>query len=286
MTCSSDYSPGRPIEERPLMVIKPESKWQMLNFAELWSYRELFIVLASRDIRVRYKQTVLGMLWAVLQPVTAMVVFTVVFGHLAKVPSDGYPYAVFVFAALLPWTFFANAVSSSSNSLIGSVNLINKVYFPRLIIPFSSLGAHLLDFVISFIILLCLMFFYDIRWTLNLLAVPFLLVAVMAVALGLGTILSALTVSYRDFRYVIPFMIQTGLFVTPVIYPVSLFPDKWEWVLYLNPMAGLIEGFRAAVFGGQFNGMAIGLSGLIALLLLIIGVVYFEKAERRFADVI
>lgn len=286
MVHSNHNSHEQLLEPGPVTVIEPRTRWRLLDFKELWAYRELFVVLALRDIKVRYKQTALGALWAILQPFTAMVVFTVIFGRLAKIPSDGYPYAVFVYAGLLPWTFFAGAISSSGNSLVGSANLISKVYFPRLIIPTSSLGAHLLDFAISFTILLGLMVYFGVGLSVNLLAIPFLLVMVMAVALGLGTILSTLTVSYRDFRYVVPFLVQTGLFVTPVIYPVSLFPNKWQWVLYLNPMAGLVEGFRAAVFAAPFNTMAIGLSCLIAMLLLIIGVAYFEQVERRFADII
>ena len=197
-----------------------------LNLRELWAYRELLVVLTMRDITVRYKQTVLGAAWAILQPFMTMVVFTIFFGHLAQISSDGYPYPVFVYSALLPWTFFANAISSSSNSLVGFAQLLSKVYFPRLIIPLSAVGSSILDFAVASTVLLGMMIFYKVGWTSNLMLAPLLLLGVAFIALGVGTCLSAVTVTYRDFRYVLPFMIQFWMFVTPVIYPASLVPAR------------------------------------------------------------
>jgi lipopolysaccharide transport system permease protein len=239
-----------------------------------------------RDIKVRYKQTVLGVAWAILQPFTTMVVFTIFFGHLAKMPSDGYPYPVFVYSALLPWTFFANAITNSSNSLVGSAHLISKVYFPRLIIPLASVGAGFVDFVTASSILLAMMLFYGVGWSLNLLMAPVLLAELMFIAVGVGTCLSALTVTYRDFRYVVPFMIQVWMFVTPIIYPSSLIPTQWRWLVYLNPMSGLIENFRAVFLGRAFDYIGLGISAGAAISLFIAGIAYFEQVERRFADVI
>lgn len=267
-------------------VIEPQKGWRTIDLKELWAYRELLWVLTARDVKVRYKQTVLGFAWAIIQPVMLMVVFSILFGRLAQMPSDGVPYPIFVYAALLPWTFFANAISASGNSLVGSAQLISKVYFPRLIIPLSSVGAGLVDFAISTCVLFSLMAWYGVGWSLNLLATPLLVAGVVFTALGVGTSLSALTVAYRDFRYVIPFMVQFWMFATPVIYPASLVPESWRWLLYLNPMAGLIEGFRSAFLARPFDIPAIALSLGVALVLFLLGIAYFEKVERRFADII
>ncbi len=267
-------------------VIEPTKGWRNLDLKELWAYRELLWVLTLRDIKVRYKQTVLGVVWALIQPVMLMVVFSIFFGRLAKIPSDGYPYPIFVYAALLPWVFFANAISSSASSVVGSANLISKVYFPRLIIPLASIGAGLIDFAIATLVLLLLMIFYGVGWSVNLLAAPVLVVAVLFTALGIGTFLSALNVAYRDFRYVIPFLIQFWMFATPVIYPASLVPERWQWLLYLNPMAGLIGGFRSAFLDRPFDFEALGISFTVTVIVFLVGVAYFEKVERRFADII
>jgi len=269
-----------------LTVIEPSRGWRALNFKELWAYRELFYVLVQRDIKVRYKQTVLGVVWAVLQPLLTMAIFTVVFGGLAKIPSDGYPYAIFVFAALLPWTFFANAVSASSISLVNSANMVSKVYFPRIIIPLSSIGGGLVDLLISTVVLFGLMFWYGVGWSANLLLAPVLLLAVIFTALGVGTLLSALTVAYRDFRFVVPFLVQIWMYATPVVYPASLVPEKWQWAMFLNPMAGIIEAFRSAFLGRPFDFSAIAISFSVAVLFFIWGIAYFERVERRFADII
>src|SRR6266568_9044255 len=260
-------------------VIEPQSGWRLVDWNELWAYRELLYVLTMRDIKVRYKQTVLGFAWAIIQPVMMMVVFSIFFGGFAKIPSDGFPYPIFVYAALLPWTFFANSITNSANSLIGSANLVNKVYFPRLIIPLSSIGSGLVDFAIAGAILLLLMVYYGVGWTSNLLIVPILVAGAAFTALGVGTFLAALNVAYRDFRYVVPFLVQFWMFATPVVYPASLVPREWQWALYLNPMAGVIEGFRSAFLNRPFDvpGMLVSLA--IAAILFATGIAYFERVE-------
>jgi lipopolysaccharide transport system permease protein len=265
-------------------IIEPQTGWRALDLRELWAYRELLWVLTMRDLQVRYKQTVLGFAWAMIQPVMMMVVFSIFFGRLAQMPSDGYPYPIFVYAALLPWTFFQTAISNSANSVVGSSNLISKVYFPRLIIPLYSIGSALVDFLVAAGVLLLLMIYYGVGWSLNLLAAPFLILGVMFIALGAGTFLAALNVAYRDFRYVVPFLMQFWMFATPVVYPASLVPKQWQWAFYLNPIAGVIEGFRSVFLGKPFNLIALAISMLMAVAILFIGVAFFEKYERRFAD--
>lgn len=267
-------------------VIGPPSGWRMLDLGELWAYRELLWVLATRDVMVRYKQTVLGAAWAVIRPLLTMAIFTVIFGRLAKMPSAGMPYAVFVFAGLLPWMFFSGTVSGAGSSLVGSAHLVSKVYFPRLVIPISALGVPFVDLLVSTVVLFGLMAWYRVPLTWHLALVPLLLVAVAMAALGAGTLLSALTVAYRDFRHLEPFLLQVWMYLTPVIYPVSLFPPRWRWVLYLNPMAGLTEAFRSAFLGLPFDIPGLLVSLAAALLMCVAGVAYFERMERRFADVI
>lgn len=267
-------------------IIEPPRGWRMLDWRELWAYRELLWVLTMRDIKVRYKQTVLGAGWAIIRPVLTMVIFSVVFGQLAKMPSDGFPYPIFVYAGLLPWTFFAAAIGTSGQSLVGSAHLVSKVYFPRLIIPLSSVGAGFVDLLISTAILLLMMFWYDVGWSINLLAAPFLLLAVVFAALGVGTLLSALTVAYRDFTHLTPFVVQIWMYVTPVIFPISIVPDRWKWLLYLNPMAGLVEAFRAAFLGKPFDFYGLATSLVVAAVVFGLAIAYFERVERRFADII
>jgi homopolymeric O-antigen transport system permease protein len=267
-------------------IIEPQSGWRLLDWRELWAYRDLLYVLTVRDIKVRYKQTMLGFAWAIIQPVMLMVVFSIFFGRLGNIPSDGFPYPIFVYAALLPWTFFANSITNSANSLVGSANLVSKVYFPRLIIPLSSIGSGLVDFAIAAAILLLLMVYYEVSWTFNLLLAPILMAGAVLTALGVGTCLAALNVAYRDFRYVVPFMVQFWMFVTPVVYPASLVPREWQWALYANPMAGVIEGFRSAFLGRPFDVSGMLVSLAIAAMLFAAGISYFEKVERRFADII
>src|SRR5262245_14134092 len=235
--------------QQQVTVIEPISGWRLPDIMELWAYRDLCCVLTARDIKVRYKQTVLGAGWAIIQPFMTMVVFSIIFGGFAKMPSDGFPYPVFVYAGLLPWTFFSSCLTRSGSSVVGSAHLISKVYFPRVIIPLSSVGAGVVDLAISTAVMLLIMFFFGIPWSLNLLAAPFLLVLVMLMALGVGTLLSAVNVAYRDIGLITPFLVQLWMFATPVIYPASLVPEKWQWLVYLNPMAGVIEGFRSAFLG-------------------------------------
>ena len=269
-----------------MIVIQQSKGWRTLDFKELWAYRELLWMLALRDIKVRYKQTILGCVWALIQPVMGMVIFSIIFGHWAKIPSDNYPYPIFVYSGLLPWTFFANALTQSGNSVIGSASLISKVYFPRIIIPLASIGSCLLDFAIALAIMLGLMVFYGVGFGVNLLALPILLVALIFTALGVGTFLSALMVSYRDFRYVIPFLVQVWMYATPVVFSVKLVPVHWRWALYLNPVSGIIDGFRSAFLGKSFNLDVLLLSFGASIVMFIIGIAYFEKVERNFADVI
>jgi lipopolysaccharide transport system permease protein len=267
-------------------VIEPPKGWQALDLKELWAYRELLLVLTMRDVKVRYKQTVLGFAWAIIQPVMMMVVFSIIFGQLAQMPSDGFPYSIFVYVALLPWTFFANSITACGNSLVGSAQLVSKVYFPRLIIPFAAVGGALVDFVIATGVLFMLMIYYGISWSLNLFMLPLLVACVIFTAVGVGTFLAALLVAYRDVRYIMPFIVQLWLFATPVVYPASLVPEKWRWLLYLNPMAGIIEGFRSGFLDRPFDFVALSISVFVAVLVFMFGVAYFEKVERRFADII
>jgi lipopolysaccharide transport system permease protein len=276
----------RQTESQRVTVIRPTNGWRSLDLVELWRYRDLFGMLVERDIKIRYKQTVLGSAWAILQPVMTMVVFTVLFGQFAKMPSDGVPYPIFVYAALLPWLFFANSITTAANSLVGSSHLISKVYFPRLLIPLSSIGASLLDYAIASSVLLLMMVYYGLGWSLNLLLVPFLTLGLIFAALGVGTLLAALNASYRDFRYVVPFGVQLWMFVTPVAYPISVVPEEWRWLIYLNPMTGLIDAMRAAFLGLPLNGFAISSSLVVSIGLFAVAVAYFERVERGFADVI
>lgn len=280
------YAQESPFDHQHVTVIEPPKGWRMLDWRELWAYRELLWVLAARDVAVRYKQAVLGAAWAIIRPFTTMVIFSVVFGQFAKMPSDGYPYPVFVYAGLLPWTFFAGSIAASGQSLVGSAHLVSKVYFPRLLIPLASAGAGLIDLLISTAILLLMMVWYGVDWSWHLAAAPILLVAVVFTALGIGTLLSALTVQYRDFAHLTPFILQIWMYVTPVIFPVSLVPERWRWSLYLNPMTGLVEGFRSAFLARPFDLVGLGISFTVAIGIFALGVAYFEKVERRFADII
>jgi len=255
---------------------------------DLWRYRELFYILAWRDIAVRYKQTIIGIAWAVLRPLLTMIIFVIVFGKIAKLPSEGVPYPIFVFAAMLPWTFFATAFSDASNSLIGNSNLISKVYFPRLIIPAASVIVAGVDFLISFVILIGLMVWYQYLPGWQILTLPFLLLIAFSAALGTGLYIAALNVKYRDFRFVVPFIAQLGLYISPVGFSTTIVPEKYQFLYYLNPMVGVIDGFRWAISGGKtvFNMTELVLSVLVTLLLCVAGIYHFRKTEKTFADVI
>ncbi|MDP2279065.1 MAG: ABC transporter permease [Nitrospirota bacterium] len=270
------------------LIIKSQKGWIPINFKELWAFRELLYFLAWRDIKVKYKQTALGAAWAILQPFLTMVIFSVIFGTFAKVPSDGIPYPIFVYAGLLPWNYFSSALSNSGNSLVASSNLITKVYFPRIIIPTSASLSGLLDFFIASVILIGMMFYYNYSPdTTGIFLIPLLVFLTFMIAVGCGLWLSALNVEYRDFQYVIPFLVQIWMFVTPVIYPVTLLPEKYRWLLSLNPMAGIIEAFRAAAIGHQqVNWNLLIVSSGIGVLIFLTGLLYFRRVERSFADVI
>jgi len=270
---------------RPTTVIEPVSGWT-LQWRELWTYRELLYFLIWRDFKVRYKQTALGAAWAIIQPFFTMIVFSLFFGKLAKVPSDGIPYPIFSYTALLPWTFFANGLSQASNSLVGSANLITKVYFPRLVIPLSSVFSGLIDFSIAFVVLLGMMIFYQLQPTIAIIWVPFFLLLALITALGAGLWFSALNVEYRDIRYAVPFLTQFWLFATPVAYPSSLLTEPWRTLYGLNPMVGVVEGFRWALLGTTPSGSMLVLSVIAAVLLLGTGLYYFRRVEETFADVI
>lgn len=270
-----------------LTVIEPSKGWIPVDLKEIWNYRELLYFLTKREIQVRYKQTVLGGLWAIIQPFFTMVVFTLFFGRLAKIPSDGIPYPIFVYAGLLPWTYFANALSNSGNSLVGSANLISKVYFPRIIIPGSASLAGLLDFLVAMVVLFAMMIYYQFVPGFGILLFPFLVGLTFLCAVGSGLWLSALNVQYRDIRYVIPFLIQLWMFVSPVIYPVSMVPKEYRWALALNPMGGVINAYRASLLGHMpVDWFLLGISTGVILILFISGMYYFRRMERTFADVV
>ena len=274
-------------ENMPVIRIEPSRGWVSLKLHDLWEYRELVYFLVWRDIKVRYKQTALGAAWAILQPFLTMVVFSIFFGRLAGLPSDGIPYPVFAYAALLPWQLFAHALQESGNSLVANQHLITKVYFPRLVIPVSAVLAGLVDFGIAFVVLLGMMFYYGIVPTAAALTLPlFLLLAIMT-ALAVGLWLSALNVQYRDVRYTIPFLTQFWLYATPIAYSSSLIPEQWRALYGLNPMAGVVEGFRWALLGKTGGvGPLVFVSALVVVVLLVGGLVYFRRMEKTFADVV
>jgi lipopolysaccharide transport system permease protein len=269
-------------------IIVPSRGWARPRWDEVWRYRELLYFLTWRDVKVRYKQTVLGVAWAVLQPLAAMLIFAIFFGRLAGLDqhtgSTAYP--LYVYAGLLPWTLFATAVTNSSGSVVASARLVTKVYFPRLVIPLSAVGAALVDFACATVVLVGLMIYYRAPVGLALLVTPLFVIGIAALATGVGAIFAALTVQYRDFRYVIPFGIQLWMYITPVIYPPDLVPVRWRWILFLNPAAGLIEGFRGALLGRPLDPGLTALSLAISVLLVLAGTAYFRRAERQFADVI
>jgi lipopolysaccharide transport system permease protein len=271
----------------PETVIRPLTGWAPLRLRELWEYRELLFFFVWRDIKVRYKQTLLGVAWAIMQPLFAMLIFTIFFGRLARIPSDNIPYPLFSYAALVPWMYFANALIQSSNSLIEHERIITKVYFPRVILPMAAVLSGLLDFAIAFVLLLVLLVFYGVMPMLSILAIPLLVVFAAATALGVGLWLSALNVQYRDVRYVVPFMVQFWMFATPVVYPTSLVPAQWRPLYGLNPMVGVIDGFRWALFGRAPESLLVPLVSVIAVVVVLIGgLYYFQRMEETFADIV
>ena len=271
----------------PVTVIRPSRGWVPVDLGELWEYRELLYFLVWRDVKVRYKQTFLGAAWAILQPVATTVVFSLFFGRLAKVPSEGVPYPLFSFAALVPWTFFANGLTQSANSVVASQNLITKIYFPRVAIPIATVFSGVVDFVLAFVLLLGLMLWYGVPVTARAIWILPLIVLALVTALGIGLWLSALNVQYRDVRYTAPFLAQLWLFATPIAYPSSLLTEPWRTIYGINPMVGVVEGFRWALLGTRTEpGAMVLVSSLAALVVLIGGALYFRRMEQTFADVV
>ena len=270
------------------VIIQPVKGLVALNLRDLWIYRELVYFLTWRDLKVRYKQSVLGVLWAIIKPFLAMVVFTVFFGNLAKLPSDGLPYPIWSYTGLLPWEFFAAALSVSARSMLTSGNMVSKIYFPRIIVPLASVFANLVDFLIAFVILIGMMIFYHITPTINMLWLPAFMLLAIITALGVGLWFSALLVMYRDINYMLPFITQLWMFISPVVYASSIVPEKWRVLYSLNPMAGVVEGFRWALLGTQqsISPLMIAISSIIALTLFISGLFCFRRMERVFADMI
>lgn len=274
------------LPDKPLVVLEPDNSWVAVDLRDLWSYRELFYFLIWRDLKVRYKQTVLGVIWVIIQPLLATLVFTVFLGVLARVPSGGAPYVILVYTGLLPWTFFSTAISGSANSLVGNTHLITKVYFPRMIIPGAAIGARLVDFGIALFMLVPLMIYYRLTPTRNLLMLPVLIVLITMFSWGLGMWSSALNVKYRDVGVILPVITQLWMFVSPVAYPVSLVPTNWRWLYFLNPLAGIIEGFRSAILGAEFGWGPLAYSGVATLILFVYAAHVFRRMEKSFADII
>ncbi len=266
------------------ITIEP-GKSEKNYWRDLWVFRELFYILSWRDIKVRYKQTVIGAAWSVIRPLLTTIIFTIIFSRVAKLHAPaGIPYAIMVFAGMLPWQFFANALGEASNSLVGNANLISKVYFPRLIIPASSIITSLVDFAISFLLMILMMIFYQYVPDIKILLLPLFIVLALLAALGIGLYMTALNVKYRDFRYIIPFMVQIGLYVTPVGFSSNVIPDKWRLLYSLNPMVGIVDGFRWSILGEPIHWTSFAISVTVILIFLYVGIAYFRKTEKSFAD--
>lgn len=270
----------------PHLVIRPPKKWVPVNFSELWEYRELVVTFTLRDVKLRYKQTALGVLWAIIQPLFMMLIFTFFFGRLAKIPSDGIPYPLFVLAALLPWTLFAEGLTRSTTSMVTNANIMTKVYFPRLVMPLAGILSPLVDFCVSLVILVILMIYYGFVPGMAVIFLPLFILFALATSLAVGLWLSAFNVRYRDFQYTIPFIIQLWLFASPVVYPASLVPESIRFLYGLNPMAGVIEGFRWALYGTAMPGAMMLVSAGVVILLLVSGAFYFRRMEQYYADVV
>lgn len=278
-----------PVQELPVKptVIEPRGFLVGLDLRHLWAYRELLYFLTWRDVKVRYKQTLLGAAWAILQPLLTMLIFTLLFGRLAGIKSEGVPYPIFAFGGLLVWVFFSNSVTNSGNSLVGSQSLITKIYFPRMLIPAAAVAAGLVDLLLAFVIQIILMIYYHVQVTWAIAMTPVLVLLATLLALGVGMWLSALNVKYRDIRYAIPFLMQIWMFASPIIYPLSMVPAKWRWVLALNPLTGIIQNFRIALFGTQsFEWNSLALSAAITLAVLVYSAYSFRSMERHFADIV
>lgn len=284
-TVKLDTIAGAAAEQVPLLVLRPKKGWQQLGLKDLWQYRELLYFLCWRDIKVRYKQTALGVAWAIVQPLMTMVLFSLFFGRLAKMPSDGVPYPLFVFTALVPWMFFSNGITQSAGSLVENANLLKKVYFPRLAVPVASIIAGVVDFFCSFVVLVALMIYYGVVPSVSILTLPLFLALACIASLGIGLWLSALNVQFRDVRYVIPFLTQLWLFATPIAYPSSLLSEPLRTLYGLNPMVGVVEGFRWALLGTETSpGPMLLVSSLASVIVLVTGAFYFRRMEVTFSD--
>lgn len=270
----------------PTIVIRSPRKWVPVDFKELWEYRELLYFFTWRDVKLRYKQTGLGIGWAIIQPLFMMIIFSIFFGRLAQIPSDGIPYPLFSLAALLPWTLFAEGMMRSTSSMVQNANIMTKVYFPRLIMPVASIMSPLVDFLVAFGLLIIMMVYYGFLPTINIIFLPLLVVFAMMTSLAVGLWLSALNVKYRDFQYTVPFLIQIWLFASPVVYPASMVPEQWQFIYALNPMSGVIEGFRWALLGTNPPSAMIFISLGVVIALLVSGVFYFRRMEQYFADIV
>jgi len=274
-----------PVAERHALI-KSEAAGVQLNLAELWHYRELLHFLTLRDIKVRYKQTLMGVAWVIIQPLLTVLIFTLVFNRFVRLEAGSLPYPLFALCGLLLWLFFANAVTNSTHSLVSNANLITKVYFPRMFIPAASVGAGLVDLSVAFLLLVLLLFYYGVALSLQILLLPVFVLMMALLALGVGLFAAAVTVKYRDLRHALPFIIQLWMFASPVIYPISVVPQRWKWLVVINPVAGIIEGFRAAITGQHFDWLHISISLAITLAVLVSGVYVFRRLEDTFADVV
>jgi homopolymeric O-antigen transport system permease protein len=273
--------------EKTVVIIEPSKPWVTIPIRDFWAYRELLYFLTWRDVKVRYKQTLLGASWAILQPLLTMLIFTLLFGRLAGIKSDNAPYPIFAYAGLAVWTFFSNSVTNSGNSLVGSANLITKIYFPRMLVPAAAVAAGVVDLSLALIVQIGLMVYYHVHPTWALLMILPLVVLTTLLALGVGMWLSALNVKYRDVRYAIPFLLQLWMFASPIIYPITMLPQRWRWILRLNPLTGIIQNYRAASFGNQtFDWKSLGISALTTTVVLIYAVYSFRRMERHFADIV
>lgn len=276
-----------PKQKLPVFYIKPTRGWTALKLSEIWAYRELLYFLTWRDIKVRYKQTVLGSAWAIIQPFMTMVVLSIFFGTYAKLPSDDLPYPIFSFAALVPWTFFANGLTQSTASVVSSANMVKKIYFPRMIIPISAILSGIIDFLFSFLVLVAMMVFFKIAPTANIIWLPYFLLLALVTSLGTGLWLTAMNVQYRDIRYVVPFIVQIWFIATPIAYSSSMLEEPWKTIYAFNPMVGVVEGFRWALLGTPAESLSsIWISSLVAIALLVSGAFYFRRVEKTFADVV
>jgi lipopolysaccharide transport system permease protein len=285
-TNSDTDLPDRIAGEEHQTVIEPKPGWHLIDVKEIWRYRELLYFLTWRDVKVRYKQTVLGVLWVLLQPFVQLVIFSVIFGQVAQFDSEGFPYPVFLYAGLLPWMFFAQALNRSGQSVLQGRNIFTKVYFPRLILPMASVGASLVDFAVAFVILIGLMLYYGVVPGPGILMVVPLVMFTIFTALGVGTLISALNTAYHDFRFISRYMVKMWKWLTPVVYSVTVVPEKWRWALSLNPMAGLVDAYRSAILGKPFEWGNLAISMAVATALFLVGALIFRRLESQFADIV